>query len=236
MKIQQILESGKVVVFADTREACSNVTRHLKKFNIDVREKRLDVGDYVISYRVCIERKTIQDFLQSVTDQRIFRQLENLSDSYEKPVLLMEGNPELLFMERYIHENAIRGALSSIAIDYSIPIIWTYNSRESAAQIYWMAYREQFGEKRGVQIRSNKKPDSLSRQQEFIVAGLPFVSSTLSKRLLKRFGSVRGVFTAKQEKIMKVDKIGEKKARRIWEVINARYKENVDLERDSPEI
>lgn len=223
MKAQQILPSGKVTVFADTREIGSNVTRHLKGM-ADVREKKLDVGDYIVSDRVCLERKTIQDFLQSVTDQRIFRQLENLSCSYEKPVLIMEGNPELLFLERNIHENAIRGALSSIAIDYSIPIIWTSNSKESASQIYWMAYREQLGEKRNLQIRCSKKIPSLPEQQEFLVAGLPFVSNTLSKRLLQKFGSVKKVFNAKPEKLMKIEKIGEKKARKIWEVINAEYR------------
>ena len=66
----------------------------------------------------------------------------------------------------------------------------------------------------------------LSGQQEFLVAGLPFINSTLSRRLLAQFGSVRKVFTAKPERLMKIDKIGEKKARQIWDLINARYEKD----------
>jgi Fanconi anemia group M protein len=104
-------------------------------------------------------------------------------------------------------------------------LIWTHNSKETAAQIYWMAYREQVKEGRGLQIRCNKRNHTLSHSQEFLVAGLPNVSNVLSKRLLKRFGSVRKVYSARPEQLMKVEGFGEKKARRIWEVVNSRYEE-----------
>src|SRR4030042_5463798 len=169
MEAQKILKGEKVVILADHREIASNVTRHLRQHDAEIRETQLKVGDYIVSERVAVERKSVPDFLQSIIDQRLFKQMESLSESYEKPVLILEGNPEGLFLERNMHENTVRGVLSSIAIDYRIPIIWPHNSKETAAQIYWMAYREQVQESKGLQIRCTKKVASLPQQQEFLV-------------------------------------------------------------------
>jgi ERCC4-type nuclease len=219
----QDVPPARVKVFADHREAASNVTRHLKGMDVQLEERQLDVGDYVLSERVGVERKEIRDFLGSILDQRLFRQMEELSASYENPVLLLEGNQEMLFLERGIHPNTIRGVLSSIAIDHRVPIIWTRNSRESAAQLYWMAYREQNELKRGVQIRSVKKACTVAGMQEFLVAGLPSVNSVLSRRLLAEFGSVRGVFDAAPDDLRRVQGIGKKKAQAIWDALNCTY-------------
>ncbi|MCX6814170.1 MAG: helix-hairpin-helix domain-containing protein [Candidatus Aenigmarchaeota archaeon] len=228
METQKIMRGEKVVILADHREIASNVTRHLREHDADIREIQLKVGDYIVSERVAVERKSVPDFLQSVIDQRLFKQMEQLADSYEKPVLILEGNPELLFLERNMHANTVRGVLSSIAIDYRIPIIWTHNSKETAAQIYWMAYREQVQERKGLQIRCNKRNRTLAHHQEFLVAGLPNVSNVLSKRLLKHFGTVRDVYDATPEELMKVEGIGKEKAKNVWELINAEYQEKED--------
>jgi ERCC4-type nuclease len=223
MKIQKILPDEKVTVLADSRERNSPVVRFLEDSGIRVRSKQLKVGDYIASDRVGIERKQIPDFLQSIKNQRVFKQLEGLAGSYKKPLLILEGNPELLFAENNMHPNSVRGALASISIDYAIPILWTPDSRGTADQIHRIAYREQVKKDRGLQIRVKQKCPDFARQQEFIVAGLPHVSNKLSKRLLKEFKTIRGVFSSKKERFMKVNGLGEKKAKKIWELLNTEY-------------
>jgi ERCC4-type nuclease len=222
------LNPGRIVIFADHREEESKVTEHLRKHDADLVVKQLDVGDYIASDRVGIERKRTSDFLQSIIDQRIFKQMESLSETYANPVLVIEGNPEQLFLERNIHGNAIRGVLSSIAIDYRIPIIWTTSPKETAAQVFWMAYREQVKEKREIRIRVNscRRSSSMARQQEYVVAGLPNINSKLSRRLLEHFGSVKKVFNANEKRLMKVDGFGEKKAKDVWCLLNAKYEKD----------
>jgi ERCC4-type nuclease len=222
-RAQRPIPTEKVLVYADSREAPSQVNSYIEELGALVCCKQLKVGDYIASDRVGIERKTITDFLGSVMNQRLFRQLVELSESFENPVLILEGNPELLWHGGAMHPNAIRGALASITVDHRIPIIWTRNSRETAAQIHWIAYREQKKLDKEVSIRGEKRAMDIARHQEFIVAGLPHINSKLSRRLLEQFGSVRRVFMAKPERLMKVDKIGEKKAKRIWELINSDY-------------
>ncbi len=225
MEAQNTLPSNGVTVFVDHRENVSNVSRYLESLGSRVISQQLKVGDYIASDRIGIERKRVQDFLGSITDQRIFRQVEELSNTFETPLIILEGNPELLYIERRIHPNVIRGVLASIAIDYKVPILYTHNPKETAAQIYWIAYREQVKEKRNLQIRACRKCLTDSEQLEFLVSGLPNINSKLSKRLLREFGTVKEIFSAEPEDLMKVDGIGKKKAKEIWRLLNLRYSE-----------
>lgn len=52
---------------------------------------------------------------------------------------------------------------------------------------------------------------------------MPYVNTTLARRLLERFGSVEKVFTASIEELTGVQGIGEKIAKEIREVIEADY-------------
>ncbi len=228
MSVQKILPSEKVTVMMDTREAGSNISAYLRDFGCSIIEKRLDIGDYVVSDRVCLERKTISDFLQSIFDQRIFDQIKSLTAAYERPLIIIEGSPEGLFYDRDVHPNTIRGVLASIAIDSRIPIIWTHNTKETAAQIYWIAHREQEGEKRELAVRTNKKIPSLAKQQEFLVAGLPGISNQKARRLLQKFRTPEKIFKAREEQLAKLEGFGAKGVRRIKYILQTEYKKEND--------
>ena len=220
-KTQKVPKHVKIIV--DHRETKNHVFRNLQDLDVSLLCKQLKIGDYICSDRVALERKTIPDFIQSVIDGRIFKQVREISECFERPVLIIEGNPDLLFFERNIHPNTIRGALASLVVDHKIPILWSRNSNETAHQIYWIAQREQIQEKRSVAVRCFKKAKTISEQQEFLIAGLPYVNTKLSRNLLKKFKTPKRVFTAKPDKLMKVEGIGKGKARRIWEVLNRTY-------------
>jgi Fanconi anemia group M protein len=214
---------GKVVIIVDTREAGSRVVKELGRYDAKLDLKTLEVGDFVLSERVVVERKTSHDFSTSIIDGRLFSQAISLKSSYEKPLFLIEGGT--LYMHRNIRPEAVMGAVSSLLIDYDIPIIWTENPMETALLLFSMARREQLTGKRLPRIRSEKKPLSLQDVQKYIVAGLPYVDTVLAKRLLKAFGTIEKVFLAAERELQSVDGIGKKKSQRIREVITARYKE-----------
>ncbi len=220
---QKITGTEKVRIVVDHRESKNHVFLNLQDFDVDLVREQLKTGDYICSDRVCVERKTIPDFIQSVIDQRIFKQVSGISECFEKPLMIIEGNPDLLFLERDVHPNTIRGALASLAIDYKIPLIWTRNAKETANQIYWIAYREQVKEKRSLAIRCPRKFVGFRDQQEFLIAGLPHINTKLSRNLLKKFKTPKRVFSAKEEKLTKVEGIGKGKAKSIWELLNKEY-------------
>ncbi|NJD99783.1 DEAD/DEAH box helicase [Thermococcus sp. LS1] len=211
-----------VVVYVDNRELRSGVPKHLRELGAEVEVKTLDVADYVVSEEVGIERKSANDFIQSIIDGRLFDQVERLKRAYEKPVIIIEGQ---LYGIRNVHPNAIRGAIAAVTLDWGVPILFSSGPEETAQFIYLMAKREQEERKKEVRLRSEKKALTLAERQRLIVEGLPNVSATLAKRLLKHFGNVERVFTATEEELQEVEGIGPKKAREIRKVITAPYVE-----------
>jgi len=215
-----------ILIFVDSREQASNAVRELSKFdNVSVKVKQLEIGDYVLSDEVIIERKTTEDFLTSMLDGRLFSQLIDLSANCKKPLMIVEGNKKDLFTLRNIHENAIKGALSSILLDYQVPILFSDSVQETVSYLYLIAKREQLGKGKEIRLRIGRKGLSQPELQQFVVESLPLIGPTLAKNLLKKFGSVKKIFNANEKKLMKTNKIGEKKAREIRKLIDAEYKE-----------
>ncbi|MEO2152454.1 MAG: ERCC4 domain-containing protein, partial [Thermococcus sp.] len=143
-----------VVVYVDSRELRSGVPKILKELGAEIEVRTLDVADYVVSEEVGIERKSANDFIQSIIDGRLFDQVERLKRAYEKPVIIIEGE---LYGIRNVHPNAIRGAIASVTVDWGVPILFSSGKEETAQFIYLLAKREQEERKKEVRLRSEKK-------------------------------------------------------------------------------
>jgi len=222
-RIEKEPEDKKIKVFVDQREIRSHVARSLEKLGIDITLETLEVGDYVVSDRVGIERKTVEDFLSTLMDGRdLFGQISDLRRTFDRPVLIIEG--EGLYTTRQIHANSIRGMLSSIAIDFGVPIIFSRDEEETAALIAIMAKREQTEEKRDVSLHGKKTSLTLKEQQEYVISSLPEIGPAVARNLLLHFGSVERVMSATREELMEVGLVGPKTADRIREVVNGVYK------------
>lgn len=220
-------QNEKIIIFADHREDSCLVPSFLESMDCEVKKIQLEIGDYIISNKVAIERKTAQDFLSSLMDGRLFNQLVFLAESYEQPLVLIEGSPSELFALSNIHKHAIIGALSSIALNYRVPILFTENERGTAEFIYVIAKRIQLGKEKELSLRKGRPGLTLPEQQRYIVESLPLVGPKTAKRLLKKFGSVKGVFNAPERELEKIEKIGPKKAKKIRKLIDSKYrKEN----------
>ena len=214
----------KVYVYVDHRERNSGIAKKLSEMGATVDVKQLEVADFLVSERVAIERKTVPDFLQSLIDGRLMTQMSEMARNFETPLVIIEGDPAQLYTERNINPNAIRGAISSIAVNFGIPLIYTMGPDDTAAFVFVLAKREQEGKVKEIALRGEKKAMSLNEWQRFVVESLPNVSSVLAKRLLEQFGSVEAVFEADEEELQEVEGVGELKAKRIREIIEGKYK------------
>jgi Fanconi anemia group M protein len=213
-------KSGKTTIIADTREFNSDVVRELSRKGVVVDSQQLDVGDYILSDRLAVERKEVDDFLSSLMDGRLFSQLKLLKSAYMNPILVLEG--EGLFGRRGVSDQAIIGALASITVDFNMPFFTTVNAKETANFLAMMAKRER-EEGRPVGIRGEKVSMSLTERQQFIIEGLPGVSATLALRLLDHFGSVKAVMKADVSELCEVKGIGDTIAKGIVETIRSGY-------------
>jgi Fanconi anemia group M protein len=213
-------ENDFPVVYADSREGNSKVIRHLTEMEIDVKVRPMAVADYQVSDEVAIERKTAKDFVSSIVDKRLFKQAKEMAEEFKHPIMILEGDD---LYGGFLHPNAIRGTMASIAIDFGISIIPTRNAQDTAAMIKRIAVREQTGERTPIQIRTDKKPVSLLEQQLFIVESLPNIGPVNAKNLLKHFGSVSKVLNASESELQEVEGIGQITAKEIRKVLDSKY-------------
>ena len=216
-------------VYIDHRERSSGIKKELIKKDIKVFEKQLIAADYIIKTKnlnneiltVGIERKTINDFLNSIIDKRIITQMMDLKKHFDRAVLIIEG-VDNIYEIRNFHPNAIRGMLSSIAIDFQVPILYTRNHRDTANLISIIAKRLE--KPRSLpSLLNKKKPQNIKQQQEFIIESLPGIGPTLSKSLLKKFKTINNIFNATEEELKEIKKLGPKKINNIKKVLEKKY-------------
>lgn len=217
-------KKDQIKIIVDNREYRSNVVRNLAIKETFVEPQQLDVGDYVLSSRIGVERKNVEDFLESLIDGKLFKQMAQLRDAYSRPILILEG--ENLLTKRNINHNAIFGSLASISVDFGIPVLTTKDANETADLLKVIAQREQRDDKKAVAVRGEKTQMSIRERQQFIIEGLPNVSAVLAKRLLKHFGSVKDIANATEEELLDVKGIGTNIASDILKLLNAIYLED----------
>lgn len=219
-------EDTTQIIF-DSREQGSGVTKALsKKSNLSLSEEQLEVGDYIISDSTAVERKSIADFLDTITsgDRSVFEQIGDIISNYETGIILLEGeNVNDLYTSRNIAPNAIRGLLSSLAIDYGVSIIHTVDESDTADMLVQMAKREQTDTDSEVNAHGSKKGKTLIEQQEYIVSSFKSIGPVTAQNLLKEFGSVHDIITAEKSELKSVKNIGEKTADAIYNIVRAEY-------------
>ena len=221
---QKKMEREKLKIFADIREKYSGVIKALYDEGILIELKALPVGDFLCSSRVAVEVKRSSDFVNSIIDGRLLRQLKALKESFERPVLMIEGNDEQdIYSIRNVHPNAVRGMLAAIAVSYGIPIMHTKNPKDTAGLLAAIAKRERDANAPEPSLHA-QKPATVAQRQEYVIASLPGIEIKLARALLQKFGSVKEIMDATEEHLQKVEFIGPKKAAEIRKIIDSEYR------------
>ncbi len=213
-----------IEVVVDQRELDSVIARDLStREGVTTRLETLAVGDYVLSDRVAVERKSVADFLDTLTggDRSLFEQVGDLSRHYARPVVIVEG--EGLYEERNVHPNAVRGALASLAVDYGVSVLRTEDERDTADLLEVIASREQEVRDRTVSVHGDKGGKTLAEQQEYVVSAIADIGPVTARALLEHFGSVEAVMCATEEDLLDVSGVGSVTAERVREVVGGEY-------------
>ncbi len=209
----------EVVVYVDSREMRSEVVKKLYE-KAYVKVGNLN-ADYVVSDRIAIERKTVDDFVDSIIDKRLFEQLIELKKNYLKPILIVEGDG----IYRRLNPNAIRGALATIIVDFGIPIIFTKSPEETAEFIVSLARREQLAKEREVSPHYGKTKMTLKEQMEYLVSSISDIGPVIARNLLEHFQTIENIAKASVEELMRVPKVGRKTAEKIVRIMKTPYSE-----------
>ncbi len=212
-----VKEKPKAIV--DYREKNSLIPSELIHLGLEIEFRNLKVADYIIK-GVAIERKTVSDFVSSMINRRLPKQLEELGQ-YKERLLIVEGIDE---QELYtdsedrigMHPNSIRGFLLSILLKYKVPIIFTKNYEDTAKFLSVLSKRKP----NEFPLNVKKKNLNKKEQKQFIVEGFPGIGPKTSKKLLKKFKTIKNIINASEEELKEV--IG-KKAENIIKIIEGKY-------------
>lgn len=215
MKLDQL----RIIV--DEREKKSGIPDLLKAVGVNIEIKTLPVGDYIVAPEIVVERKSIRDLISSIFDGRLFDQCNRLREHFQHPVILMEGDVDEI--EEFTENPLVfYGALSSIALDFKIPVLPTPNATHTAKLLVSMSSRKEAV--KGPFLKKIKKSSDLQRQQLSVLCSLPGVGEKLATRMLEKFGTPLRVLGASSVELSKVEGLGKERAKKIKEMLESKSK------------
>ena len=219
-------------IIIDTREKQSLVAAELLEQNANIKFEKLDIADYLIN-DIAIERKTFSDFVSSMIDKRILKQLKEIK-KYPQHFLIIEGATSqrdksnnnfqprkgwerLSFAKEHLGghpknnsqninpnlEKATKGLLLSIILNYQVPILYTKDQKDTAELLILLA-RKQTKQTPQSSLRFTKTLQTPEEQKQFILEGFPTIGPTTSKKLLEKFGSIKNIINAEEEELRKI--------------------------------
>tara|TARA_Y100001954_G_scaffold31284_3_gene29017 strand:- start:12090 stop:14684 length:2595 start_codon:yes stop_codon:yes gene_type:complete len=227
------------LICADDRELNSSVVARLKSLGADVRIDRLVTGDFRIGERILVERKTVRDFVDSLVDGRLLEQASRLVGAAPRSLLLIEG--EGLFESNRVHPHALMGALTTLALDFGIPIVTTKDGAETA-RFLTVASRREESMLDGLTPQARDRLEAVKpeiwmdpvtqaaagarelrkspNQEKFtamsLLIAIPSVDQDLANRLLNRYGTIAALIWADEDDLRQVEGITETQVREIW--------------------
>ncbi|MEM0199148.1 MAG: ERCC4 domain-containing protein [Desulfurococcaceae archaeon] len=224
-----------VDVVIDSREDAANPDFRLTltREGIKVAVRELPAGDFLMlappgKRSLLIERKTVNDFVNSIRDGRIWEQIKLLRESADVdghiPLLLIEGCFERVEKYRGWRIHSVLRVLDTVVLEMNTPVLYTPHKE---ATILWIAAKARSlgktEEKRVVRMRVEKKPMSLNERILYVVEGL--AGPVLARRLLAKFRTIRNIANASVHELMSVEGVGETRAQEIYAILNTPWSE-----------
>ncbi|KAH9261338.1 hypothetical protein BASA82_001022 [Batrachochytrium salamandrivorans] len=136
------LEPSQIIV--DVREFRSPLPSLIHAKHIELKPCTLEVGDYILSPRICVERKSISDLISSLKNGRLYNQCEAMCLHYELPMLLIEFEQNRFFslltssevLSNEISAGDLTSRISLLCLTFpKLGIIWS-SSASATAEIF----------------------------------------------------------------------------------------------------
>jgi len=175
-------------IIVDSRESTSaqKIVNGLVERGVNIKTQMLEKGDYIISDECAVERKTVNDFVYTLTRRYLFEQIFTLKDAYPKALMVLEGYLPIIYKYSSIKPSAIWGAMFNLAKN-GIALINTSSYKETIDFLYTAAKQEQIIGKRSPVVHAFKKCESLAESQVYFIASLPNIGREKATAILESY-------------------------------------------------
>jgi len=190
-----------------------------------IETKLLATGDMSTSDGyVGIERKSKADFVASICEGKLKKQLYELNQNYHFAFLLVEdyeGIMDCILKNPHIHPNVIKGVTTSSVSHNRVPLYYVGNFYNS----FVLEMINKFYDGKSKQYEKEYTPvrRAVTKDEELlnIIIGIDGIGMTEGSKLLQTFGnSISKIANASIEDLMKVERIGKTKAEHIKGILN----------------
>jgi ERCC4-type nuclease len=213
-------------IIVDSREASSakKIATGLVEKGVNVKTQMLEKGDYILSDQCAVERKTVNDFVYTLTRRYLFEQLFRLKDVYPKSLIVLEGYLPIIYKYSSINPASVWGAMFNLAKN-GVAIVNTASQKETIDFLYTAARQEQIVEKRSAVVHAFKKCDTLSDAQVYFVASLPSIGREKATALLDSYQTPMNALLNVDDWEKAVHGLGPVITGRVKDVLTTPYKE-----------
>jgi len=219
-------EEEQPTIIVDCREAntASKIVKGLRERGVTVRTEVLEKGDYVLSDVCAVERKTVQDFVYTLTRRFLFEQLFRLKEVYPKSIILLEGYLPIIYKYSRIQPASVWGAMFNLARN-GVAMINTSSYKETVDFLYVAARQEQIIEKRAPTVHPFKRVDTTADAQVYFLASLPNVGREKALAILKCYQTPLNAVINVDGWSETVHGLGPKISAKVKEVLNTPFME-----------
>lgn len=198
----------------------------LSKHDVEIEVTNCDFGDVNVGSLLCIERKTPQDFVSSITDGRLFNQLIGMKQ-FQHPVVVVEGRfNELLFrhIRRGLNVNSVAGSVASVIVDFNIPLLFADNNSKL---LYWHILNRVLRDKKQTVHVFKPKITNYNDARLSAISSVPGVGGNKSAKILKTYRTVFNAISNIDNWAEDVDGVGKKIVEDAKEVFYGEYNDEV---------
>ena len=147
----QLSVPTKLHVVVDIREFMSSLPSILHQSGFKVMPCTLEVGDYVLSPSMCVERKSLPDLIESLRNGRLVTQMQNMCRHYKIPILLIEFERDKAFgiqnpadVPKDLNYNTTQGRLAMLVMRFpKMRIMWSRSLHMTAKMFADWKYAEE---------------------------------------------------------------------------------------------
>ena len=204
-------------IFIDDREKDKERIEMIKKsFNTPIEIKRLDVGDLIIEQEgyptICIENKTIQDFINSCKNGQLYKEAVSMKLKYEYSFIIIYDNGK--WNKQYAKQtyNEKYGNIASIILRHKCYLIQCNSSREYIPCVKALIRNIKKADK---PIEAPEVLPNDSNEMIRVLRGIPGVGAKMARTLLDTFGTPGRVLKADDDELNSVPRLQEKSKKAI---------------------
>ncbi|CAO3677620.1 unnamed protein product [Rhizopus microsporus] len=218
--------TGPKVIIVDMREFRNVLPPILYARGIKIEPCTLQVGDFVLSPDICVERKSISDLIQSLNSGRLYTQCESMSMYYKTPVLLIEFDENKSFslqgvsdLRESIRLQDISSKLVVLTLAFpKLRIIWSPSPHETATIFEDLkSNQEEPNMEKAASIGAEEGEDGetvYNMTPQDILRSMPGVNSKNYKAIISKVNNLEELASMSQKEISKI--IGEECGSKLY--------------------